>query len=331
MKIPIGLILSLICIIFMQSTAVAKTTIAVIGKTKNDSFYIDSFKGCQEFAKNQKEDEIECIYDGPLDYQNARSQGNLVRAIIEKNVDGILVSTTDSKYLVDNALKLAKEKNIPVMTFDSDLLPEHQRYRLAYVGTNNYGFGVALGTYAKKYKRPGTTEICIQSGSQTTPNLNDRIRGVRFALSGKNDNKKLNGENGWIEHKRCPFYSLGKKPQALSQLKYISSLIDPPIFLAVAGFAQFSPDYIKEMTPFKHRILARDLIIISADSEPIQHKALKENLSTLNLGQRPFEMGRYGAQLLFNFIKYKKRPSKKINYLGFSYCALENENTCELN
>jgi len=182
----------------MHSVASAKTKIAIIGKTKNESFYIDSFKGCQEFAKNQKEAEIECIYDGPLDYQDARSQGNVVRALIEKGVDGILVSTTDSKYLVESALKLAQQKNIPVMTFDSDLLPEHQKYRLAYVGTTNHGFGVALGTYAKKYKKSVPTVICIQSGSKTTPHLNDRIRGFRFALSGNNDNKKLTGENGWI-------------------------------------------------------------------------------------------------------------------------------------
>gem|GEM_PF-5681241 len=39
----------------------------------------------------------------------------------------------NTKYLTENALKLAKKKGMPVITFDSDLLPEHQEYRLAYV------------------------------------------------------------------------------------------------------------------------------------------------------------------------------------------------------
>lgn len=326
MRLP-GSILLLLFVVSFNVEALADVTIAVVGKTKNESFYMQSFKGCERVAEQHPD--LKCLYDGPIDFQDPRGQEKAILPLIEKGIDGLLVSTTDSHHLVERVLKVAREKNIPVMTFDSDLLPEHHDYRLAYVGTNNFDFGVALGNYAKKFKKTGKNHICLQSGSQTTPNLNERIRGVRFALSGNETNKRLTGENGWVEYKRCPFYTLGQKPRALYQLEFILRQEKPPIFLAVAGFAQFSPDYIKKISPYKDRIKSGDLVIISADTEPVQLEALKQNLSTGNIGQRPFEMGRLGTELLYNYIKHQKKPENEINYLGFYYCYAGNDGKCD--
>ncbi|WP_417795754.1 substrate-binding domain-containing protein [Terasakiella pusilla] len=292
--------------------------IAVIGKTKNDSFYEQAFQGCQALAK--KKSDVTCLYDGPTDYQDVRSQVNVVQQMLETDVDALLISTTESKALVERALKLAQYRGIPVVTFDSDLEEEDQSYRLAYVGTNNFDFGVALGRYAQRFKTDGINNICIQSGSQRTPNLNERIKGVRFALSGNRSNKKLEGENGWREHHRCPFYTLGKRDRALSQLEFILAQPERSVFLAVAGFAQFSPDYIETIIPYQNRIEANNVVIISADAEEIQLKALELKLSTVNIGQRPFEMGRVGASLLYDYLVHNKKPDKEINFLGFYYC-----------
>ncbi|WP_299790646.1 substrate-binding domain-containing protein [uncultured Shewanella sp.] len=300
-------------------------TIAVIGKTKHDSFYEQSFAGCEAFA-NSKSD-VKCLYDGPELFQDIREQVIATKAMIERGVDGIIVSTTDSKYLTQNALVLARKKGIPVITFDSDLLPEHQEYRLAYVGTNNFEFGVALGEYAERFKREGNTQICIQSGHTSTPNLNERIRGVRFALSGKADNSRLAGENGWVEYYRCPFYTLGKREMALRQLELLLNK-QVPVYIAVAGFAQFSPDYIKRISPYKPQINSQSTVIISADTEQVQLDALNAGLSTVNIGQRPFEMGRLSTQMLYEYIKENKLPEQQLNYLDFHYCTRQNAQSC---
>lgn len=300
--------------------------IAVIGKTKNDSFYEKAFEGCQSFA--QENPGLTCLYDGPADYQDVRSQVTIVRQAIERDVDAILISTTESKALVERALKLAQYRGIPVVTFDSDLKEEDQAYRLAYVGTNNFDFGVALGRYAEQFKADGINTICIQSGSERTPNLNERIKGVRFALSGNRSNDKLDGENGWREHKRCPFYTQGKRGRALSQLEFILAQSSRSIFLAVAGFAQFSPQYIERIEPYRNKIIAKNVVIISADAEEIQLNALAQNLSSVNIGQRPFDMGHLGTRLLYDYLKNNKKPEKEINYLGFYYCHEEGGVQC---
>ena len=294
---PISAVAWLLSGVFLFAANVsAATTIAVIGKTKNDSFYEQSYAGCLAYARDHAE--VKCIYDGPADYQDIRGQAWAVASVLEQRVDGILISTTDSGYLTEHALKKARQQNIPVITFDSDLMPEDQSYRLAYVGTNNFDYGVALGGYANKFRankfraknfnKAGTTEICIQSGHKTTPNLNDRIRGVRYALSGNQGTERLEGQNGWVESHRCPFYTGGKRNASVLQLEYILSKNTASVFLAVAGFAQFSPDYIERIMPFKHLIDSSQVAVISADTEAIQLKALKAGLSTINIGQRPY-------------------------------------------
>ncbi len=326
MKSIKALFFTVLSVLFIYSSALAQFKIAVIGKTKNDSFYAQAFEGCLQFASGI--DDLTCIYDGPADYQDPRSQVHVVEQLLAQGIDGILIATTNSNFLVERVLKLTDRIGVPVITFDSDLLPEHHRYRLAYVGTNNFDFGVALGEYAKRYKKAEKNEICIQSGSDSTPNLNDRIRGVRFALSGDYSNEKLTGKSGWVEHPRCPFYTLGKRDNALNQLKFLLSQETPPLFLAVAGFAQFSPDYIAEIMPYQHKIKSGENIVISADAEQIQLEALKLNLSTVNIGQRPHEMGRFSAELMYDVLKYNKMPQQQINYLGFYYCTADDEISC---
>ncbi|WP_084616418.1 substrate-binding domain-containing protein [Marinomonas sp. S3726] len=308
-----------------HDAAKKKLNIVVIGKTKNDSFYEQSFDGCQKFA--QTVGDINCIYDGPQDFQNIRSQAYIIESYLKIGVDGLLISITDSSFLVNRVLKQAKEAKIPVITFDSDLLAKDKAYRLAYVGTNNFDYGVALGNQAKAFKKAGETQICIQSGHDTTPNLNARIDGVRYALAGTHVTR-LQGENGWTEYSRCPFYTLGKREHAVRQLEYILNLEHPPTFLAVAGFAQFSPDYIKRIKPYGAQIKSGKAVIISADAEEIQLKALGAHLSNINIGQKPFEMGRLGTELLYQYLTQNQLPEKDIYYQDFYYCTPENVNEC---
>ncbi|TLX46503.1 sugar ABC transporter substrate-binding protein [Pseudoalteromonas phenolica] len=321
-------VFSLFCCTLNQAYANEQFTIAVIGKTKNDSFYEQSFKGCLNFAS--KVNNLKCIYDGADDYQDVRTQSLVINELSEQSIDAFLVSTTHSEYLVTHALKNLKKKNIPVITFDSDLLPKHQQYRLAYIGTNNFDFGVALGELAKKYKTVEKQSICLQSGHQTTPNLNARLAGVRHALSGQSK-KRLSGDNGWVEHPRCPLYTMGKRHASLEQVERFSTLKNPPIFLAVAGFAQFNPDYIETMKAAKSKIADGNFVLISADTEQIQLDALKHGLSTVNLGQKPFEMGRKSTELMYNYLTQGIKPKLDKYYLDYHLCDKSNFETCTVN
>tara|TARA_Y100000588_G_C13961734_1_gene798999 strand:- start:163 stop:333 length:171 start_codon:yes stop_codon:yes gene_type:complete len=49
--------------------------------------------------------------------------------------------------------------------------------------------------------------------------------------------KRSGGDRGWVEHPSCPLYTMWKRRTFLEQVERFSFLKDPPIFLAVAGFA----------------------------------------------------------------------------------------------
>ncbi|TMO51035.1 sugar ABC transporter substrate-binding protein, partial [Pseudoalteromonas phenolica] len=65
-------------------------------------------------------------------------QSLVINEVAVQNVDAFLVSPPDSAYLGTHALKNQKKKTIPVLTFDSELFPQHQQHSLAYNGTNKY-------------------------------------------------------------------------------------------------------------------------------------------------------------------------------------------------
>jgi len=318
----LGLLLSVFpCL----NNASDKINIGIVGKTKNDSFYQQSYQGCLSFA--QENPNVNCIYEGGNDYQDIRAQALILNKLVQQGVDGLLFSTTDSDFLVQRVLSSNKARNLPIITFDSDLLPEHRQYRIAYVGTDNFNFGQALARYAKQFKTSKITRVCIQSGHNTSPNLNERLAGVRYELAGERT-ERLNGQNGWIEHERCPFYSLGKRGDALMQLEAMLNEKNPPIFIAVAGFAQFNPDYIERISAYKTDIDKGDIVIVSADTETVQLEALAAGLSTVNIGQNPFEMGRLGTELLYRHIT-TNQPIEKSNYfLDYHYCMQSNIDSC---
>ena len=320
-----SIMLAALPLLLMCANVNAKITLAVVGKTKNDTFYQKSFEGCKAFSKENPS--VQCIYDGSADYQDVRTQVLIVEELLNQGIDGLLVSTTDSQFLSNRALILAQQKGVPVITFDSDLLPEHAHFRLAYVGTNNFDFGIALGEAAKQFKQHDVQSICIQSGHPSTPNLNQRIAGVRYALSG-GAKQRLDGRSGWQEHARCPLYTLGRRDEALNQLMTLISYENRPLFIGVAGFAQFHPEYSSKLAPFKEQIDNEDLVIISADTEQLQLEALYNGLSTINIGQNPFEMGRLGAELLYNYIENDIKPAKEHYYLPFHHCNSVNAFTC---
>ena len=63
-------------------------------------------------------------------------------------------------------------------------MPENKDLRVAYVGTHNYEIGVNLAKIVQTIKPKGGT-VCIQSGGAAAANHNERMKGIRDTLAGK--------------------------------------------------------------------------------------------------------------------------------------------------
>ena len=251
--------------------------------------------------------------------------------LVTKKVDGIAVSAANAAAIA-NALQGAAAANIPVLTWDSDLLAKDKGLRVAYVGTHNYDIGVNIAKLVQGIKPKGGT-ICIQSGGAAAANHNERMQGIRDTLAGKQSaeapGERLTGQNGWKEADGCPLYTDDDFARAVQQMEDIlNKYPNLDAFTPTGGFPQFLPDaYTNVATKYKDKIASGALALVVADTLPVQIDLMKAGLSSGQVGQRPFEMG-YKAMYMLKDLKEGKAKPKDPTYTGLDVCTPKTADTC---
>ncbi len=313
-----------------MAQAAPKYTFALVPKNTNNPFFDQARDGCKK-AEAELNGQIECFYTGPGEHGGGDEQVQVVEDLIAKRVDGIGVSAANAAAMA-HALEDAKKAGIPVLTWDSDLLPENADLRVAYIGTHNYDIGVNLAKLAMKVKPSGGT-VCIQSGGAAAANHNERMQGIRDTLGGMtgttSPGERLTGQNGWTEVDGCPLYTNDDFPLAMQQEQDIlNKYPDLSAFIPTGGFGEFLVDaYKNSMEKYKADIASGKIAIAVADTLPMQIDELKAGLASGNVGQRPFEMG-YKVMYGLLDIKEGKAPPADPTYTGLDVCTPDNVDTC---
>ena len=310
--------------------AQAKFTFALVPKNMNNPFFDQARDGCKK-AEAESNGAFECMYIGPGEHGGGDEQVQIVQDLVAKKVDGIAVAPANAAAMAV-ALQAAKDAGIPVLTWDSDVLPENKDLRLAYIGTHNYEIGTNLAKLAMQIKPKGGT-VCIQSGGAAAANHNERMQGIRDTLSGKKSaaspGDRLAGENGWTEIEGCPLYTDDDFPRSVQQFEDIMAK-NPNLdaFIPTGGFPQFVPDANRAaVDPYKGKIADKSLALVVADTLPIQIDQMKEGYSLGQVGQRPFEMG-FMTMKAFADMKEGKAPPADPSYTGLDVCTPETADTC---
>ncbi len=315
---------------FTGAANAAEYTFALVPKNVNNPFFDQARDGCKK-AEAELEGKIECLYIGPGEHGGGEEQLQMVNDLIARGVDGIAVSPSNAASMA-SALAQAKEAGIPVLTWDSDLLPENQDLRAAYVGTKNYDIGVNLAKLVQEIKPDGGT-ICIQSGGAAAANHNERMQGIRDTLAGEtgttSPGNRLEGANGWTEVDGCPLYTDDDFPRSIQQMEDIlGKYPDLDAFVPTGGFPQFIPDAYRNVAAVhKARIDDKSLALVVADTLPVQMDLMKEGLSLGQVGQRPFEMGYTVMHALYKMVTGGEPPADP-TYTGLDVCTPETADTC---
>ena len=142
--LKISTALSLACLAIGMTAAqagAAEREFALVFKVLNNAFSPPIEEGCQAAAKELGD--VTCTYIGPTEYDEAK-QVQLAQDMVTRGVAGLGISAGNPKAMA-RIMKMAQEKGIPVVTYDTDVLPEDAGLRSTYIGTDNYEFGVALG------------------------------------------------------------------------------------------------------------------------------------------------------------------------------------------
>lgn len=329
--LAVGAVMTVAAFTVTAEAADKKLVIAVVPKNLNNPFFDQAKIGCEKAVAEIGADKVECYFTGPGEHGGGDEQAQIVGDLIAKGVDGIGVSAANAAAMAA-VLPAAKEKGIPVLTWDSDLLPENKDLRVAYIGTHNYDIGVGLAKLIQS-KKPKGGKICIQSGGAAAANHNERIQGIRDTLSGTQSKEspgdRLTGQNGWTEVDGCPLYTNDDFPLSVQQEEDIlNKYPDLDAFAATGGFAQFLPDANKAMLE-KHKAKIADgtLVLAIADTLSMQLDQLKDGYSTGNVGQRPMEMGYKVIYAIYD-MKNGKAPPADPTYTGLDTCTKDNVDTC---
>ena len=305
----------------------ADYTFALVPKAMNNPFFDLARDGCYK-AQDELAD-VTCEYIGPGEHTEME-QIQIVQDLISKGVDGIAVAPSNAPAMA-KALKAAQEAGIPVMTWDSDLLPEDAGLRTTYVGTYNYDIGVNLAKLAMARHPDGGT-ICLQTGGAAAANHNERLKGARDTLAGADTGTPpgaaLAGEGGWTEISGCPLITNDDGNVAVNGMTdTLAANPDLTVFLSTGAFTQWYDNaYRQAVAPYTDRMNAGELTIVVADTLPMQMEQLAEGLANGNVGQRPFEMG-YMAMYIMKDIAEGKQVDDPI-YTGLDVCNNENHDSC---
>ena len=302
------LILVTVAVVIMASPAFAqqKYKFAVVPKAMNNPFFDVARDGCLKRAKELGN--VECIYKGPIEHEPA-TEAQIIQDFITQKVDGIAISVADVAAMT-KSIEAATAAGIAVVTFDADA-PGSKR--LAYIGTNNRDFGLALGKQLREL-RPEGGKYAMISGGPGAKNLAERVDGVREALKGSK----------WVEVAGSPTFCNDDSALAVQQMADLRTATpDLGAIVPVGGWPMFAPEGYKAfVNKNKKDIDAGKLTLVVADTLKMQLELLRDGYSNALTGQRPFEMGEKSMDILLAIKKGEKVP--EIVYTGLDLVTKDN-------
>jgi ribose transport system substrate-binding protein len=301
------LFLAVLAITMMATPAFAQTyKFVVVPKAMNNPFFDFARDGCQKRAKELGN--IECIYKGPVEHEPA-TQAQIIQDFITQKVDGLAISVADVAAMT-KSIEAATAAGIPVITFDADA-PGSKR--IAYIGTNNEEFGIALGKQLLKL-RPDGGKYAMVSGGPGAKNLAERVDGVREALKGSK----------WTEVGGSPTFCNDDPALAVQQMTDLRTATpDLAAIVPVGGWPMFAPEGFKAFASrSKKDIDAGKFTLVVADTLKMQLELLRDGYANALVGQRPFEMGEKSMDTLLAIKKGEKVP--EIVYTGLDLVTKDN-------
>ncbi|MGN6506931.1 MAG: substrate-binding domain-containing protein [Tepidisphaeraceae bacterium] len=158
-------------------------TIAMMPKSKGNSYFIACKKGADEAAKELG---VNLLWDGPTDPDPAK-QNEIVDTWVTRGVDAIAVSVENRDGL-STALRNAKQHEIKVITFDADALPDARDFFVNQATPQGIGSTLMDNAAAAM---GGKGEFAIITASLTAANQNEWMKWIEARRAEKYPDIKL--------------------------------------------------------------------------------------------------------------------------------------------
>ena len=292
----------------LQAGAAAKdlkdVKVAVIPKVA-----VPFFDDCNNGAKAAA-DKLGVQYQWvvPQNTQGA-TQVRILEDLMAKKVDGIAISVNEPKS-VEAAIKKAIASGIKVVTFDSD---SPNSGRSMYIGTINSAAGETMGESMAK-AIGGEGDVAIVTGQLGAVNLNERIAGIKKALS-KHPKIKIVATEGTEDDLA--------KAVATTETIFRAH----PGLKGIFGVSQVGgPAVSKVMATKEFSAKKASVKVFAFDDLPDTVKGVKEGYIQGIMVQRPVTMGKLAVEHLVAQITGKEKTSKDVD-TGVNVVTSQNLNS----
>ncbi len=285
---------------------------ALVAKRNDQHHCMLSGKGCAEAAQAQGDT---CLFLGAPGSPHFRRQNKALEQTLARDLDGIALAVTHSKWLAEHALQGIGR--VPLVTFETDLEPAERHLRKGYVGLDNLAFGRRLGELAQRL-RPQGGRLCILQDNLWSTNQHERLQGIRQRLggaAGTGVTDQLHGENGWSEPHRCPLNRAETPENAVLQLADLLSADQFDVIISLGMWPVYKVDaYRRHIGPALAELekAGRRPVIIIATSEPdaAQHALLDEGLVQAYVDMNSREIGRQSYWMLKRLTRGESVPEQ---------------------
>ena len=257
-------------------------TISIVPKSLDNPVFLDTKEAAQIRAAELG---IHLEWVAPF-HADTEQQLEIMRWLINRGVDGILVSCNDPAAL-EPIINEGIAAGVRIATFDSD---SPYSDRLFYIGTNNYQAGrMAAEAAVELLGETRDPRVVIISGRREAHNLNERIRGFqdRMEESSEPDYLSILYSNDDIN-----------LAQELTE-HAVNSFEEVDLIYFSGGWAFMGP--LDSLEGYRRWLMAGGLAVTIDSHYPILMAAQDEMVNIL-VGQDFAEMGREGVSLLFNAI-----------------------------
>lgn len=152
--------------------------VGVVTKSNTSEYWMSVNSGMEAAAAKNN---MEIIFMAPDSEQDKEVQEKQVEKLVEQQVDAVAISPIDS-YSVPEYMELIRQKNIPVVSFDTGF----EDCELPYIGIDNYKIGYELGKeLARQLDHQG--QVGIVSGDLDQMGHRERARGFQDYIAGEPD------------------------------------------------------------------------------------------------------------------------------------------------
>jgi LacI family transcriptional regulator len=237
------------------------------------------------------------------DIRRPQEQLEVIRALENEPLDGLIISPNDPSLIVDEIDRLT-EKNIKVVTVSNDM-PESRRF--CHIECNNYHAGRTAGSLMERFIRGGK-KVAIITHTHTVNAIRDRVIGFREVME-KSAGLSILGP-----------YRLSRTGEDVED--FIANLLNTTPDLGGIFVSYGVLEQVGRAVNAAGK--GNSVVLVGYDLSTEIAELIRSETVDAVITQEPFYQGYYSAKIMADYLLENKKPSVSVIQTRLAIVTREN-------